>query len=222
VIPEDADFAGFQGCVMSLRRGYVAHGVSILLFLACTALLCPDASAEVYGNIGYLDTLGDVRAKYPNANFQKIRPAWAQEDDALYQITGVGLSGTIVVKFFDSRPMNRKLWENATDESMKEAFRQFSVGLEDNMLGVQWVRWVPASPIPLARFVSKYGAFQKAGFREDDLTPYRYWMTKGLSVFLSDDEKNVRSVEYEFTNADKRRAFQEKFGSVPDWLKEAE
>jgi hypothetical protein len=41
------------------------------------------AMAETYLDFGPLDTLDDVRARFPAATFTKKQPAWAQASDVL-------------------------------------------------------------------------------------------------------------------------------------------
>lgn len=80
-----------------------------LYFSVCLLLITPNlAYAEIYQDIRPFDTLGDLKAKFPHAEFEKKYPAWAKDTDAMYSITGAGLSGTITVKFDDIRPFNKK------------------------------------------------------------------------------------------------------------------
>lgn len=92
----------------------------------------------------------------------------------------------------------------------------------DEEISVAWVRWVPVAPIPVARFISKYGQSEKNDYSDEDLTPYRHWVKKGLQAFLSDDEKLVLRVDFQFTREDRRAAWRTKFPSlpIPKWLAE--
>lgn len=175
-------------------------------------------SAEIYHGIGPLDLLGDLKTKFPNAKFMKLNPAWAQQTDVMYQIDGAGLSGKIIVKLYDGRPQYR---EQLKGQEHLELYEKLANEPDDKAISVEWVRWVPDAPIPLARFISKYGKSYKSGFDDDDLQPYRVWEEKGLIVYLSDDEKNVVRVDYQFTRAEHRAAWQKKYDFIPDWLKEA-
>jgi hypothetical protein len=58
---------------------------------------------ETYKDIGYVDSLGDLKKKFPNATFTNWSPGWAQDTDAMYSIVGRGMSGPIIVKFTGSR-----------------------------------------------------------------------------------------------------------------------
>src|SRR3989337_1644867 len=91
------------------------------IFIAILLLLIPSSgSAEIYQGILPKDTLGDVKARFPHAQFTKITPAWAQPKDFLYSITGEGLSGTIIVKFDDGRPF----WLIMLDTALKDGSSQ--------------------------------------------------------------------------------------------------
>jgi hypothetical protein len=35
--------------------------------------------AEIYKGIGPLDTLSEVKLKFPGADYKQLKPAWAQE-----------------------------------------------------------------------------------------------------------------------------------------------
>jgi len=175
------------------------------------------AQAAIYRDIGPLDTLGDTKKRFPSAKFEKLAPAWAQEDDIMYKITGFGLSGTIVVKFHDERPRWRKQAEETTDQDTKKMFAAFANDSDDSVQ-VQWVRWIPIDPIPLQRFLAKYGPPEGKGFADEDLQPFREWTSQGLSAYLTDDEKAVVRVDFNFTTDEECGAWKAKTGSVPAFL----
>lgn len=190
---------------------------SIFLFLITT-----NAHAELYRNIGPLDSLGDVKAKFPNASFESIKAAWVTESDALYKITGQGLSGSIVVKFDDGRPVYKKILENNPDGQHNDIIAKLSEKSDEDALSVSWVRWVPDKVIPLQRFILKYGSAEKSGFDDEDMSPYKTWETKGLTAYLSDNGNYVVRVDYSFTINEQRKAWKEKEGFIPDWLQATE
>ena len=194
-----------------------------MLFLRRTILVfammhAVSAHAEVYRGIGPLDSLSDLKEKFPAANFKKLSPAWAQEHDVLYEITGRGLSGTIIVKFLDSRPAWRKKAAEVSDPEEKASYETLA-NQPDDSISVEWVRWVPDQAVPLQRFVSKYGTPNEKGFADEDLQPYRQWTAKGLTAFLTDDEKLVSRVDFSFTIADECAAYKEQ-GWIPPWLQD--
>src|SRR6185312_12360749 len=175
--------------------------------------------AEVYQKIGPLDTLADIKLRFPSADYKQLKPAWAQEWDVMYSVSGEGLSGQIIVKFNDGRPSYKKMLQDDPESKNKEMLEKLATETNEEALSVEWVRWVPSSPIPLQRFISKYGKPTNSGFSDEDLQPYRNW-SKGLTAYLSDDEKAVLHVDFTFTREERRKAFQEKYGFVPDSLKE--
>lgn len=184
-----------------------------LLLLAITTI----ASAESYQGIGALDTLGDVKSRFPNANVEKLAPAWAQPDDALYKFTGQGISGSIVIRFYDDRPKWKADLELATTTEDAEIYQKLSQANEDSALTVVWVRWVPFESIPLSRLVSKYGKPSKSGF-DDDYRPFKEWESKAITAFLANNEKNVISIDYNFTNDDYKQAYLKKHNVIPEFL----
>jgi hypothetical protein len=190
------------------------------LWIALVMALMPVvSSSETYQNIGPLDTLGDIKARFPQAQFKRSFPAWAQKADAMYQITGAGLSGTIVVMFDDSRPRWRQMLEENPEAEGAAVLKKLADESDDAALTVDWVRWVPDYPIPLQRFVSRYGPPEKNGYAEGNMRPFRDWISKGVTVYLTDDEKQVMRVDYSFTREEYRQAYRKRHGFVPDWLR---
>lgn len=192
----------------------------IIVFLI--VLMIPHlAYSEIYKGIGPLDTLGDLKNKFPKASFNQLNPGWAKETDVMYQITGDGMSGIIIVKLYDERPHWKEYIANNPSDNNLEFFKSLANQTDDEGITVEWVRWVPDSPIPLARFVSKYGKPEKSGFNDEDLQPFRHWEKRGLIGFLTDDGKNVSRVDFEFTLDEQRKAYKSKYNTIPPWLKEA-
>ena len=80
------------------------------------------------------------------------------------------------------------------------------------MKGVRWVvrpaerfvaaggGWVRASPLPLARLVSKHGPPDDAGHDGDSMEPFRTWTKTKVTVLLTDDEASLGSVDFGFTD----------------------
>lgn len=195
--------------------------------ITLTPALC---SAEILQNIEPLDTLGDIKLKYPNAALTRVKAAWVTEDQDFFKLTGQGFPGELFIAFSDGRPNLRKLAkvtkkrmeEQGPDASslvldMQEKFANES---DDDALNVQWVRWAPPSPIPLERYKSKYGEPSKCDFTNDTMQPYCEWSTRGILVKLSDDRKLVFFVEASFTIAEQRAAYQKRGWDVPLELKE--
>jgi hypothetical protein len=175
---------------------------------------------ETYRGIGPLDRLRDVKALFPNAKFELLKAAWAQETDTLYVLTGPGIDGNIVVAFHDPRPTYRHRLETEKDASVRATLREIVNHPAEDELTVRWIRWVPPEPIPLERFVAKYGHPDRTGFRDDNMRPFQSWTVTGVTVTLDDASSKVTNVEFTFTTADERSAWKTKFGWAPDSLKE--
>jgi hypothetical protein len=195
---------------------------SVILFFCLILGFSTYGYAETYKDIGPLDTLGDLKAKFPKANFIKQNPAWAQNTDIMYLIAGEGMSGKIIVKLYDGRPLYREMLQKNPDGDNTEFLRKLMDESDDEAISVEWVRWVPDYSIPVARFISKYGKPDKSGFADEDLQPYRLWETKGLTAYLTDDEKNVVRVDFHFTKNEQRAAYLRKYKFIPPWLKDAQ
>ena len=64
-----------------LRKiGIAVRGIGLLTVVHCTLsfFVTSSAQAETYGGIGAMDTLGDVKQRFPVATFERLKPAWAQ------------------------------------------------------------------------------------------------------------------------------------------------
>lgn len=188
---------------------------AFLVFLIVTSI-----HAESYRDIDPLDDLGAVKAKFPNATANRLTPGWAQPTDAMYQFTGIGMSGTIIVKFDDSRPSYKKELESGSATVSAELLQNLINQTDDEALTVSWVRWIPDSQIPLQRLISKYGKPEKSGFSDENFEPYRSWDKRGISVYLSDDEKFVQRIDFSFTKDEMRKAWLRKYKIVPYWLRD--
>lgn len=185
-----------------------------------TLVVASSVHAESYQDIGPLDSLGDVKSKFQNAQIEKLSPGWAKASDALYKLTGDGMLGWIIVKFDDSRPGFNELVEKYPTSEYVERFREMSQQPEDQAMSVSWVRWVPQSRIPLERLVSKYGKPDRSGFSDSDFQPFRAWGKKGVEAYLSDDEKTVLRIDFQFTREEYRRAYLARYKWVPPWLED--
>lgn len=185
----------------------------IVCFLVC--VLVAGSSAEIYRGIRPYSTLGDVKKLFPGATFTKLKPAWAQETDAMYHVSGVGIQGEIIIKFDDSRPIYKKLVDDATDNNVKVAWKNMSDESDEDALGVSWVRWLPDAPFPLERLITKYGKPEKSDFSPEDFKPFKAWTSRGIVAALTDDGKKVVNVEFMFTAKEIRDAWNAKY----PWLK---
>lgn len=171
-------------------------------------ILAGAVSAEILHNMQPLDTLGDIRKKYPNATISRVKAAWVTEGQDFFQLKGVGFPGELMLAFSDNRPFFRKELETTqlaaqsgrpVSDALLDIQKSAANATDDNALKISWVRWAPYDPLPLERFKAKYGAPTKCDFLDTDMTPYCQWAARGLSVRLSDDRKDVLFVEAQFT-----------------------
>jgi len=171
-----------------------------LVVATLLALGAKDARAEVYLRIHAYTTLAELREMFPSAKIEQHITAGLKPDEAPYVVSGPGLSGVIVVRF-----------------------AKFDIpwAPPEERLVALWVLWVPESPLPLARFVSKYGPPDKAGY-DDDMQPYRRWTKIQVRVGLTDDEARVEAVEFFFTEEERAAGLKisterikEKYGPPP-------
>jgi hypothetical protein len=216
-----------------LKRGVMkSHYLHIpwlaICFIVFISMIPVNAHSEIYQDIDPLDTMGDLKARYSNAIYEKLNPDWAKETDILYQIRGVGIVGTIIVEFKDQRTFfktkldalikskNDKIDDKSTKASNKQddpeikAYQSFVDKTDEEALTVSWVRCVPDNPIPLQKFVTKYGKPDVSGFSDDGMQPYKDWSKVGIGVYLTKDGKNVLTVDYSFTKDDYIKAWNKK------------
>ena len=189
----------------------------LIFFLALTASV--SVHAEMYLGIAPLETLGEIKARFPRATFTRTSPGWAQKTDVMFQIRGDGMSGLIVVKLSDMRPAYKELLDKNPD-TPNDFLRALANQSDDEAITVDWVRWMPNAPIPLQRFISKYGQPEKSGFADEDYQPYRLWVKRGVNAYLSDNEKDVVRVDFAFTREEYKAAYLRKYNTIPDWLKD--
>lgn len=62
-----------------------------------------DYLTKAQQDINTNDTLGDVKKKFPRADFLRYTPARKYSDTIIYKISGQGVSGELLVNFFDER-----------------------------------------------------------------------------------------------------------------------
>jgi hypothetical protein len=197
------------------------------IFLA-TSSFC---RAEILHNVYPLDDLRDIKQKYPNALFTRVRAAWVTEGEAFFKMTGQGFVGALYLAFSDGRPSAKQYLENncRTDstaparteavETLCQLNKKWAERSEDEALSINWVRWAPDQPIPFERYRSRYGEPTQIDFDSNTMVPQAYWKAVDLRANLSDDKKFVLTVETTFTNSEVRQAWLRRFGFIPESLK---
>ncbi|MFZ4876784.1 hypothetical protein ACL9RI_17020 [Janthinobacterium sp. Mn2066] len=197
------------------------------ILAALLSLALAHANAEVFQGIKHGYSLAKVKELFPKADIKTVPAAWVTKEDGFYKLSGQGFPGTLYIAFNDYRPTFRKFELEAREEessntnaSEKEplsaTWKKLADQTDDNALAVRWLRWVPESPIPLQRYISKYGKPEKSGFNDSDMQPYVSWTKRGIYANLSDNEKLVVNVEFEFTKQEKTEACRERTAKK-DW-----
>jgi len=173
------------------------------------ALFCNALQAEIYKDFVPFITLKQVKLNYPNAKFEDLKPAWANEDEVMITMSGEGLNGEIVLKFSkDDKRRAKRLAENeakSLNDNSKVLLwyidfdkNYLALPLEDR-LSLDWVRYLPMTPIPYERLLSRYGKPDNCDSNPEDFRPQCVWESKGVLINLSDDKKLVTNIDYWFT-----------------------
>lgn len=185
--------------------------ILVLLFAILISSFPESSSAEIYLGIGPFDNLSDLKSKFPNATFTREDPAWPQDHDVMYTISGAGISGTIVINFYDAYAKWQKEFDAEQNEEKKRLMKELPSPAENSEM-VAWVRWMPDTPFPVTRLVTKYGKPEVSDFSQDDFKPYKEWKKRGIQAFLTDDGKKVLRIDFAFTEKERGEAMKQKFG----------
>lgn len=197
--------------------------ISAVVFLTCTS-----GKSEIFHSVFPFETLKVIKAKCPNARFERVNAAWVTEGEAFFKMTGSGFPGTLHVAFTDSRPTHKRefaekcMFPAQSVDAICTVKKKWSEETDDDALSTKWVRWSPSAAIPLERYKSKYGepTFDFAKDTMAPMAPMALWKSVELSASLSDDKKFVLWVETSFSRAELRSAWLREAGVVPDFLKD--
>lgn len=203
------------------------------LVLFSFALACTGVSAEGFQGITAGQTLGSIKAQFPAATIESVEAAWVTESDGFYRLSGPGFPGKLYLVFSDMRPFYLKMLEKISEKievsplgtiTRKDVFTfeywtKLANETTDNSLKINNMRWVPDASIPLQRYIAKYGKPDESGFSDADMRPYAAWTKRGIYLNLSDDQKEVNSVEFSFTKEEERVECRKKHQKA-DWAKE--
>lgn len=204
--------------------------LNIIQWLLVASFLAPGSgSAEILHGIFPLDSLVDIKNKFPNGKFTRQTPAWLQENQAMFRMVGDGFPGALILVFDDPRPYSKRALENRCKDKAEsgvqaavcDGHRQMVAYSDDEALSISWVRWIPEKPIPFERYRSKYGEPTRVEFDRNSMVPEAEWDKVGLQAELSDDMKFVRFVTTQFTRGEIRAAYLKRFNFVPDDYKDA-
>lgn len=160
-----------------------------IICLATLLLTSTITNAEAYLGIAPGTDLASIRAKFPNATFTDLKPAWAPKTLRLYQMQGYGLGGIVVIKLDDIRPILK--------ESMN--LESIATGEDDTYFVASGFRFIPDEPIKLDLLVKKYGHPEKQGV-DKNFNKFVSWLSYGVSATLSDKKDGyVSMIEYVYT-----------------------
>lgn len=191
----------------------IAIGTAVATLMLTTMA----TQAEVLMGINYHATLGDIKRLYPNATYEKLKPAWLTEEDAFIKISGVGLGGTLRVAFTDLRPAAKRLLAKEKDSS---AYKKIAAQKDDDALTVEWVRLTYTAPVTLDTFKKRYGSPGKCEHDESFAFECE-WPNRALTASMSADGKIVGSVATGFTLSEKQMGYTLKGEKFPPWLSPA-
>ena len=188
------------------------------------------ANAEILHDVFPFESLKQIKSTYPKASFTALSPAWLKENQAFYSMSGSGFPGTLMLIFDDSRTLGKDRYlalncdsdveRSDLDKRKCDVWRSVKNRPVDDALTISWVRWVPAAPIPIDRYKSRYGEPTKVEFSPMDMTPYAEWTSIALTAQLSDDKRLVLYVDTAFTKAEYRAAWKAFGEYLPENLRE--
>ena len=198
------------------------------------ALVQP-ASAEILQGVEPLSSLGEIKARFPNGRFERVRAAWVKDDQAFFSMIGEGFPGKLMLVFDDSRPFWRGVLNDLppaapdlpasladASNDTRNHIRELAFKPEDDALVINWVRWVPAAPIPMERVRAKFGDPSKCDFDAADFSLVCTWESRALLAQMSDDRKSVEFFTTGFTKTELRSAYKSRGREIPAWLSKEE
>lgn len=196
-----------KGSDMSRLLSFFA--IFILLVISCIA------NAEIYKDFRPNITLKEIKEKYPNGNYENVNAAWVTEKDAFIKLTGTGLAGTILLAFSNGDSISKRIISNAkakieTNPDGDNKILESTIDIQnklislplDEKLTLNWLRWLPAEILPFDRLVNRYGNPEKCGYNDESFQPFCDWISRAIRANLSDDKKQVLSIEFSFTEDD--------------------
>lgn len=177
------------------------------------------AHAETYLNFVAGESVTTAKEKYPNATFTEIKAGWLKTNEKFLQMTGTGIIGTVFLKFStldsfweemmtdEQSEIDANLERDNTKEIANLAFykKELAKPLDDRLI-LEWIRWLPDEPIPIARIQGRYGKPDKCDYEPDSFRPYCDWKSRGLLIGLTDDKKAVYKIEFAIVVQDYKSA----------------
>lgn len=193
---------------------------ALIALIAGVGMFASNCFAEVFFEINYAMTLGDIKKIYPKAQYKKINASWVKDNDAFINISGPGLAVDLKVAFEDLRPATKNLLPKISDSENKEIndfYRLMIAQSDDEALTVEWVRIVYPSPIPIEIFKKRYGK-PAACEHDESFSMQCRWPEKALLATLTSDEKFVTNAETSFTKTERQLWYLKQGNPIPPWL----
>jgi hypothetical protein len=180
-------------------RAYLA--IAVFIFSADSKI----CHAEIFQNINYMETLGQIKTKFPNAKYEKVYPAWLEKYNSLISIEGPGLGVVITIVFFDQRIIIRDEIDkqNLSQNDITDRFKKVLKLEDDYALRVKNVRVIYTDLIPMSTFKKRYGAPAKCEHNEN----FEFkciWPKKNMLASMTNDGNSVEYAESWFTEKEKK------------------
>ena len=157
-------------------------------------------------NIQAFSTLAEVRKEWPGAVEERFAPAWIKRGQVAIKLTGKGLPGMLFLYFDDGRAAYKDLVSSESagtiDSGVVAAMKWEAAKPEENALTLNWFRWVPVANVPKERVIKLYGAPSRCQPSPADLSPMCEWRQHGVIATLTDDEKSVVMIDFNFSAAE--------------------
>ena len=176
--------------------------------VACLLAIASVAQAEVFYGIEYMDTLADVKRKYPGAVFSRVRPAWLQPDQACVEMSGSGVSNKIVIIFEDIRPFFLSRLNYGGDNPYENNLKKLLGQSDDDALTVAEVRLLYSPPIKIESFKRRYGP--NTCRETEDFRKLCDFPGRAITALLTPDEKSVFMALSWFTDKERAQILQRK------------
>lgn len=185
--------------------------------IACLLAISSVAQAEVFYGIEYMDTLADVKRKYPGAVFSRVRPAWLQQHQAYIEMTGSGISNKIVIIFEDIRPFLLSILNDGGDNPYENNLKTLLNQSDEDALKVAEVRLLYSPPIKIESFKKRYG--QNTCRETEDFRKLCDFPGRAITALLTLDDRYVLMAISWFTDQERKQIFQKKEMAAREKLK---
>jgi hypothetical protein len=164
-----------------------------------------------------LDTLADVKAKWPNAQWQEVQKATEAEPFAMWTMAAGAWRGmgTLVVYFQDTRWQAKSMLQQTSESVEQPEWRQAAQATDDDALVIDSMTLVLQEAMPLKALVKQYGRYDATMPLDDGQGVYAVWHAKGMRAVVSDASQQVEQIDFVFTPEDIGNAYRRNGQEVP-------